>query len=38
MPEEPEFLGLTLDNYPNLKRWVEIVQQRPSVQRGMQVP
>jgi len=33
-----EFQGLTLDNYPNLKRWVEIVQQRPSVQRGMQVP
>ncbi|MBD2731277.1 glutathione S-transferase N-terminal domain-containing protein [Nostoc sp. FACHB-892] len=33
-----EFLGLTLDKYPNLKRWVEIVQQRPSVQRGMQVP
>ena len=33
-----EFLGLTLDNYPNLKRWVEIVQQREAVQRGMQVP
>ncbi|WP_341530321.1 glutathione S-transferase N-terminal domain-containing protein [Nostoc sp. UHCC 0302] len=33
-----EFQGLTLDNYPNLKRWVEIVQQRPAVQRGMQVP
>jgi GSH-dependent disulfide-bond oxidoreductase len=33
-----EFLGLTLDNYPNLKRWVDIVQQRPAVQRGMQVP
>ncbi|MBW4456783.1 MAG: glutathione S-transferase N-terminal domain-containing protein [Nostoc indistinguendum CM1-VF10] len=33
-----EFLDLTLDNYPNLKRWVETVQQRPSVQRGMQVP
>ncbi|WDD36441.1 glutathione S-transferase N-terminal domain-containing protein (plasmid) [Nostoc sp. UHCC 0926] len=33
-----EFQGLTLDNYPNLKRWVEIVQQRSSVQRGMQVP
>ncbi|MBN3911468.1 MAG: glutathione S-transferase N-terminal domain-containing protein [Nostoc sp. NMS1] len=33
-----EFQGLTLDNYPNLKRWVEMVQQRPAVQRGMQVP
>jgi GST-like protein len=33
-----EFQGLTLDNYPNLKRWVKTVQQRPAVQRGMQVP
>ncbi|MEH2365808.1 glutathione S-transferase family protein [Nostoc sp.] len=33
-----EFQGLTLDNHPNLKRWVDMVQQRPSVQRGMQVP
>lgn len=33
-----EFQGLTLDNYSNLKRWVETVQQRPAVQRGMQVP
>lgn len=30
--------GLTLDNHPNLKRWVETVQQRPAVQRGMAVP
>lgn len=33
-----EFQGLTLDNHPNLKRWVEAVQQRPAVQRGMVVP
>lgn len=33
-----DFQGLTLDNHPNLKRWVEIVQQRPAVQRGMNVP
>ncbi|MEH2081094.1 MAG: glutathione binding-like protein [Nostoc sp.] len=33
-----EFQGLTLDNYPNLKRWVDMVKQRPAVQRGMQVP
>ena len=33
-----ESQGLTLDNHPNLKRWVETVQQRPAVQRGMKVP
>lgn len=33
-----EFQGLTLDNHPNLKRWVETVQQRPAVQQGMKVP
>ncbi|WP_313950048.1 glutathione binding-like protein [Nostoc sp. FACHB-190] len=33
-----EFQGLSLDNYPHLQRWVNIVQQRPAVQRGMQVP
>lgn len=33
-----EFQGLTLDNYANLKRWVETLQQRPAVQRGMKVP
>jgi GST-like protein len=33
-----EFQGLTLDNHPNLKRWVETIQQRPAVQRGMAVP
>ena len=33
-----EFQGLTLDNHPNLKRWVEAVQQRKAVQRGMIVP
>ncbi len=33
-----EFMGLTLDEHPHLKRWVETVQQRPSVQRGMAVP
>jgi GSH-dependent disulfide-bond oxidoreductase len=33
-----EFQGLTLDNHPHLKRWVETLQQRPAVQRGMTVP
>ncbi len=33
-----EFQGLTLDAHPHLKRWVETVQARPAVQRGMQVP
>jgi GST-like protein len=30
--------GLNLDSHPNLKRWVETIQQRPAVQRGMAVP
>lgn len=33
-----EFQGLTLDNHPHLKRWVEAIAQRPAVQRGMAVP
>jgi GSH-dependent disulfide-bond oxidoreductase len=33
-----EFMGLTLDQHPHLKRWVELMQQRPAVQRGMAVP
>lgn len=33
-----ESQGLTLDEHPNLKRWVETLQQRPAVQRGMAVP
>ncbi len=33
-----KFQDLTLDNHPNLKRWVEQVQERPAVQRGMAVP
>jgi GSH-dependent disulfide-bond oxidoreductase len=30
-----ERLGLTLDEHPNLKRWVEVVQTRSAVQEGM---
>jgi GST-like protein len=32
------FQGLTLDAHPNLKRWVETMQQRPAVARGMALP
>ncbi len=32
------FQGLTLDEHPHLKRWVETLKQRPAVQRGMSVP
>lgn len=33
-----ELQGLTLDEHPSLKRWVETLQQRPAVQQGMKVP
>ena len=33
-----EWQGLTLNSHPNLKRWVETMQQRPAVERGMAVP
>lgn len=33
-----EFMGLTLEKHPHLKHWVEILQERPAVQRGMAVP
>ncbi|NJL43145.1 MAG: glutathione S-transferase family protein [Pseudanabaena sp. SU_2_4] len=33
-----EWQGMTLDEHPNLKGWVETVGQRPAVQRGMGVP
>jgi GSH-dependent disulfide-bond oxidoreductase len=33
-----EFQELTLDQHPHLKRWVELMSQRPAVQKGMQVP
>jgi GSH-dependent disulfide-bond oxidoreductase len=33
-----EFMGLTLTHHPHLKRWVEILRDRPAVQRGMAVP
>jgi GST-like protein len=33
-----EYMKLTLDNHPNLKRWFETVKSRPAVAKGMQVP
>lgn len=32
-----EMQGLTLDNHSHLKRWVEMLQQRPAVQKGMSI-
>lgn len=33
-----EFMGLSLEDYPNLQRWFAAVQQRPAVRKGMTVP
>ncbi|NES83939.1 MAG: glutathione S-transferase family protein [Moorea sp. SIO2B7] len=32
-----KYLGVTLDNHPHLRNWVERMQQRPAVQKGMAV-
>jgi GSH-dependent disulfide-bond oxidoreductase len=32
------FMELTLDNHPHLKQWVERMERRPAVQKGMNVP
>ena len=33
-----EYLGLTLDDHPNLQRWVDMLKGRSPVQKGMAVP
>jgi glutathione S-transferase len=30
--------GVELDEFPKLKAWVERIEQRPAVQRGLKVP
>ena len=30
--------GVSLDDFPNLKAWVERIDARPAVQRGLKVP
>ena len=32
-----EYLGVTLDAHPHLKRWVETLEKRPAVQKGMAI-
>jgi GST-like protein len=33
-----EWQGITLDDFPNVRRWFTTIASRPAVQRGMQVP
>ena len=33
-----EWQGVSLSDYPHVRRWVETVERRPAVQRGKQVP
>ncbi len=33
-----EWQGVSLESYPNVRRWSEAIGERPAVQRGMQVP
>ena len=30
--------GVAIDDFPNVRRWIEEIGRRPAVQRGMQVP
>ena len=33
-----EWQGIALDEFPNVKRWFEVIYARPAVQRGMEIP
>jgi GSH-dependent disulfide-bond oxidoreductase len=33
-----EWQGVSLDDFPNVRRWFTAISERPAVQRGMQVP
>jgi GST-like protein len=33
-----EWQGISLDDFPNVRRWFMAISERPAVQRGMQVP
>ncbi|MBE9043637.1 glutathione S-transferase N-terminal domain-containing protein [Pleurocapsales cyanobacterium LEGE 10410] len=33
-----QFMELSLEEYPELKRWYETIKQRPAVDRGMNIP
>jgi GSH-dependent disulfide-bond oxidoreductase len=35
--QKPQFFGLSLDEFPNVKRWVEAIAARPAVQRALAV-
>lgn len=33
-----DWAGVSIDEFPNIQRWLQIMGQRPGVQRGMNVP
>jgi len=33
-----EMSGISIDNLPNIQRWLKVMQDRPAVQRGLNIP
>lgn len=33
-----EWAGVSLEAYPKLKQWLDVINQRPAVQRGLNIP